>query len=313
MACYHPLKGFHSKSQNANGKRPLVFDKTQSLTGIPVTVKCGQCIGCRLDRSVAWAIRMTHEASQFDQNCFITLTYDNHNLPAYGSLHLPHFQKFIKRYRKEISPQKIRFFHCGEYGEITRRPHYHAIIFGHDFADRTPWAIRNGIPGYRSELLEHLWPHGQSECSDVTFESTAYVARYITKKITGPGADQVNPKTGLKPYEVLDEYGEIQAIVPEYTTMSRMPGIGNAWYKKFKSDLYPSDNIHIMTATRTREFGVPSYYDNQLQREDPALLEKLKRGRKLSLAKHAANNTPLRLFARESVKKRNALQLKRNL
>jgi len=313
MACYYPVTGYHSKNVNASGKRSLTFEKSQSFTGIPITIKCGQCIGCRLDRSIAWAIRMTHEASQYDQNCFLTLTYDDENLPAYGSLHLPDFQKFIKRYRKEVAPQKLRFFHCGEYGEITRRPHYHAIIFGHDFADRYHHADRNGYPAYRSELLEHLWPHGQSELSDVTFESAAYVARYITKKITGKGTEIMDPETGLKPYEVLDIYGEIQPLVPEYTTMSRKPGIGANWYKKFKTDLYPSDNIHIITATRTREFGVPGYYDNQLERENPQLLEKLKRRRKVSLAKHSANNTPSRLFARNEVKKRNASKLLRTL
>ncbi len=313
MACFKPLKGYHSNSQNANGKRPLVFDRAKSLTGIPVTVKCGQCIGCRLDRSLVWAIRMVHEASHYDLNNFLTLTYDDENLPAYGSLHLPHFQKFLKRYRKEVAPLKIRFFHCGEYGEITRRPHYHAIIFGHDFADKYLWATRNGINAYRSDLLEHLWPHGQSETSDLTFESAAYVARYVTKKITGPGKEIINPVTGLKPYEILDQYGEIRPIDAEYNTMSRRPGIGYNWYQSYKSDLYPSDNVHIMTANNTREFAVPSYYDNQLQLENPALLEKLKRNRRTSLAKHSANNTPLRLLVRETVKTRNASKLVRNL
>ncbi|MEO5355656.1 MAG: hypothetical protein H7835_21005, partial [Magnetococcus sp. XQGC-1] len=89
----------------------------------------GQCVGCRLERSRQWAIRVMHEASQHEHNCFITLTYNDDNLPANGSLNYRHFQNFMKRLRKYYVEFTVRFYMCGEYGENFARPHYHACIF----------------------------------------------------------------------------------------------------------------------------------------------------------------------------------------
>ena len=128
MACFKPLKGYRSPS----GK--ITFDRKNS-TGQLAEAPCGQCLGCRLDYAQEWAIRCMHEAEMQDNNSFITLTYDDQNLPRHGSLDKTHFQKFMKRMREHLSPLKIRFYHCGEYGEKYTRPHYHSLIFGYDFPD----------------------------------------------------------------------------------------------------------------------------------------------------------------------------------
>ena len=117
MPCYTPLDAYEitgRELQKQNGKRTIVFKRPQFTTYKSIQVPCGQCIGCRLLRSVTWASRCMHEASLHDHNCFITLTYDESNLPEDHSLQKDHFQKFLKRFRKAIFPTKIRYFMCGE-------------------------------------------------------------------------------------------------------------------------------------------------------------------------------------------------------
>ena len=117
----------------------------------------------------------------YDDNCFITLTYSNQHIPADGSLDVRVFQKFMKRLRKRFG-DGIRFYHCGEYGSLLGRPHYHACLFNFDFPDKYLWKENNGQKLYRSPSLEELWPYGYSSIGTVTFESAAYVARYILKR-----------------------------------------------------------------------------------------------------------------------------------
>jgi len=102
-------------------------------------------------------------------NIFITLTYSDEHLPSDNSLHLEHFQNFMKRLRKKYG-ENIRFYHCGEYGEQTQRPHYHACIFNFDFEDKKIWRRANGNNLYNSESLSKLWPFGYAVIGEVTFQ-----------------------------------------------------------------------------------------------------------------------------------------------
>lgn len=240
MSCYHPLD-------------PSKF-RIHKLTKPGMLVPCGQCLGCRLERSRQWAVRCMHEASLYERNCFVTLTYNQDHLPLSGSLDLSHFQLFMKRLRKKFGAG-IRFYHCGEYGENLGRPHYHALLFNHDFEDKKYFSERNGHKVYTSGLLSDLWNMGHSVIGDVTFDSAAYVARYCMKKVTG------------EKKEVW--YGPLK---PEYTTMSRRPGIGTGWYRKFRSDVYPHDRIFV-NGGETRP---PRFYDGLLEKEDPTLLSMIK-------------------------------------
>jgi len=98
MACFHPLQAY----QLDTGE--IQFH--DSGRGHPLELPCGQCIGCRLERSRQWAIRCVHEASMHENNCFITLTYAPEYLPPDGGLIKSDFQKFIKRLRKSIFKKK---------------------------------------------------------------------------------------------------------------------------------------------------------------------------------------------------------------
>lgn len=142
MPCYYPNTAY----KTADGS--IVFNELKRNGPIikTLTLACGQCHGCRLERSRAWAMRCVHETNLYKRNCFITLTYDDDNLPYRNQLTQRDFQLFMKRLRKHCEPTQIRFFMGGEYGgtnPVTKRidggkyrPHYHAIIFNWDFEDR---------------------------------------------------------------------------------------------------------------------------------------------------------------------------------
>ena len=281
------MQGYRSR---ADGKT-IVFNPTHGWVDRPLTIPCGQCVGCRLERSRQWAVRCVHEASLHEDNCFITLTYNNESLPEDGSLNKKHFQDFMKRLRKKYKNKKIRYYHCGEYGDKNFRPHYHAIIFGLEFDDQKLFTVNNGEKLYTSEKLEKLWPFGFSTIGTVTFESAAYVARYVMKKVNG--------KNAKDHYERIDpDTGEIYNLVPEYNTMSRRPGIASGWFDKYKDDVYPSDNIHL----RDKTFRPPKFYDKMYEHLMPNEMEKIKKQRMINMQKHATDNTADRLAVKEQVK-----------
>lgn len=290
MPCYKPLKGWRSKEPNPSGKYSLTFKAREAWLENRLEIPCGQCIGCRLERSRRWAIRCVHEASLHEANSFVTLTYSPEFLPPDGSLNKRHFQLFMKRLRESISPQRVRYFHCGEYGESYGRPHYHACLFGYEPPDKKFLSSQNGNDLFTSEALDKLWELGKTFIGAVTFESAAYVARYIVKKITGPAAQRHYARLGLQ---------------PEYVTMSRRPGIAKPWYDKFKDDVYPRDYVVI----RGKQMSPPKYYEGLLEKEDPDAHRHLKRMK--AIKRNPSENTHERLRVREIVKQSSINQLKR--
>ncbi|AXL14709.1 replication initiator protein [Microviridae sp.] len=301
MVCYSPLQAYRGRDVNpATGKRQIVFNRSEGFADLPVELACGQCVGCRLERSRQWAVRCVHEASLHEENCFITLTY--REMPSNGSLNLRHWQLFMKKLRKRFG-SGIRFFHCGEYGSKNFRPHYHALLFNFDFPDKKLWQITKQKDRlYRSPALEQLWPYGYSSVGDVTFQSAAYVARYVMKKRNGDDAE--------KHYTFVDADGVIHDRKPEYVTMSRRPhGIGAKWLEQFKGDVYPSDFL-IINGKKVRP---PRYYDTRLELEDPIAFAAVKRKRLISGKDHASNNTPERRKVRERIQNTKLDMLKRSL
>ena len=247
MSCFKPLRGWYSKYVNDSGKRSIVFKESEALNPYRfLSIPCGQCIGCRLEKSRQWAIRCSLESQLYQNSYFLTLTYDDEHLPSTGSLVPEDLQKFLKKLRRYIeyhgSDKKIRFFACGEYGENFQRPHYHAIIYNLDIPDLKRFSTSfNGDIYYTSETINQIWKNGYVIIGQVTFESCAYVARYVTKKITGAQADE-----------------HYQGREPEFVRMSRRPGIGSAWLDKYKSDVYPHDFIVIRDGIKVKP---PKYFD----------------------------------------------------
>jgi len=304
VPCFYPQTAYTRRRPNADGKKPISFKWVSGVHNeIPITLPCGGCIGCRLERSKQWAIRCVNEASQHENNSFITLTYNEANLPRQdgpeghpGTLAKEHYQLFMKRLRRKYS-QEIRFFHCGEYGDEKGRPHYHACLFNHDFEDKKLWKIVRGNPLYVSEQLDERWGLGFCSVGALTYQSAAYVARYILKKVTG--------KLAPSHYEWADpETGEIFQRLPEYATMSK--GIGQSWIKKYKSDVYPGDFVVL----DGKKHKPPRYYDQQ-QEEDA--LEAIKESRSIRAMKQYSENQPARRKVRETVLQARLTGLKRKM
>lgn len=299
VPCYHPITAYRARQVGRGGKRLIVFDAARGVRKLQVP--CGQCIGCRLERSRQWALRCVHEASLYERNCFITLTYSDKFLPADGSLKLAHWQDFMKRLRARFSGERIRFFHCGEYGEELERPHYHACLFNFDFDDKRLHNIVNDHRLYTSDILSKTWGHGFGLIGAVTFESAAYVARYCLKKVTGAGA--------ADHYFRVNEQGECSPVEPEYTTMSRRPGIGRGWYERYKSEVARDDSV----IARGVEVKPPRFYDRIYEIEDPEGFARVKAARLVSQRRRAKDCIPARLAVRKVVKEAQLSMLKRGL
>lgn len=250
-------------------------------------------------------MRCMHEGQMHEHNCFLTLTYDQAHLPRDGSLDIGAWQNFAKRWRNKRGT--FRYFHCGEYGEQNGRPHYHAAIFGEDFkADRVlDKTTPAGFPLYTSQELTDLWTHGRAWIGELTFESAAYVARYIMKKVTGPNSSAHYEREGLQ------HEGEITELLPEYTTMSRRPGIGTTWFEKFHTDVYPSDEVII----NGKSAVPPSFYDKKLERTEPEThhLVVTRRKAKARKERRQKDQTEERLDVREQVKLAEIKHFTRNL
>jgi len=322
MPCFTPLQGY--KDIHTGG---ITFK--QAGTAQSMQVACGSCLGCRLDHSLMWAIRIVHESYlhlDHEGNCFVTLTYrdpdkctkqeylDGYFIPTNYSLRPNDVQKFIRALRKSEATKaekekrainKIRYFYCGEYGDENQRPHYHICLFNHQFNDQTLWKDDEGFYTYTSKELEKLWPWGFSTVQALNFETAAYCAKYSLKKITGEKAKEH--------YLRCDENGEAFWILPEYIRMStgrnKPCGLGAGFYEKFTDDIFPSDEIPVPGKGVIRK--VPRYYQNILQTNDPAMLEQIKKLRQIFHKAHKADFTPDRLRAKYACAR--AKQTKRKL
>lgn len=299
MPCFHPMPAVRM----VDGSVKFVSRNKKGVEGT-LELPCGQCIGCRLERSRQWAMRCLHESTLYENNCFITLTYDDSNLPAGGSLDYSDFQKFMKRLRKRVK-SPVRFYMGGEYGQNgTIRPHFHACLFGYDFFDKVYYKkTSSGEKIYTSKLLESLWPYGLSSVGNVTFESAAYIARYCVQKVTGDLAKAH--------YQVITDDGEVIDRVPEFNHMSLKPGIGSRWLEKFQTDVYPRDYV-VINGVKTKP---PKYYDILFERVDPGTFSEIVAQRELDGYQQtlSGENSDSRLKVREQVQNARLSMLKRGL
>lgn len=271
MACFYPVSAWKARRLNESGKRSIVFSIRDGFQDMALQVPCGKCAGCKSDRAMTWAIRCHHEASLHDKNSFLTLTYAD----APPKLVKKDLQDFFKRLRHDFD---FRYFACGEYGETTRRPHYHALIFGQDFLhDKID--INNSL--YTSPSLSETWKHGLISAGAVTMSSCCYVAGYVHKKI---GDDDT------------------------FTLMSRRPGIGKDWLKKYGDDLRRTGTVTI----EGKELPVPLRY-MQWDEEQFADLKKARKKRFEEMTPEEKYKRQLMLPAKEAHQKAQIAQRSKKL
>lgn len=282
MACFKPIVAW----KPADGG-PLVFSEKKNHREIKIA--CGQCIGCRIRKREAWALRCYCESKMHAHNQFATLTYDDDNLPADGSLNYRHFQLFMHKMRKKFGA--FRFFMCGEYGENTERPHYHALFFGLDVPDLAKCnSVYSSHDIFESPTVTKLWGRGGVSFGTVTYASARYCAVYTTKKITGPIADEH--------YERVSRVtGEICHVTPEFAHMSLKPGIGMPWLEKYWGDLYLRGNNGLPVDGKIKP--IPRYFDLMMEKIAPDVLDQHSYRRYLDAVAKYEDNTLDRLAVRE--------------
>lgn len=272
---------------------------------------CGKCVGCKSDRATQWARRCTHESKTWDWNIFITLTYDEENLPPQGFLQPRDLTLFWKRLRKNANGhqrdphrnvrltkrgteskqqhQPIRYFACGEYGEQNGRPHYHAAIFNlavHD-AQHTGFDDR-GEPVYTSDFLSKTWGKGRIEFGQFTADGAAYIAQYQMKK---QARDLANAERNLR------QTGRLNGKPEPFLRMST--GIGRDWFDQWHTDLQ-----HGYLTTNGFKSAIPRYYKERMKQRHQDEYETMElRREKHRLKNHTDRNSPERLAAAEYIHK----------
>ena len=345
MVCLSPLKGYEDAFTGG-----ITFKKTVE-SFVPMDVACGQCLGCRLDYGLMWSVRIGHEASLYRSlggSCMVTLTYRDRrecsleqlrkqkHVPDDWSLHLSHFQNFMKRLRK-TTRRKLRYFHVGEYGRKCRhgydvemekcvhgcrlgRPHYHACLFNEDFSDDlVPYGSDFGEMRFTSPRLAETWGFGFVDVSDLNFTTAAYVARYILKKVNGVRA--------WDHYYATDLDGKAIQLQREYATMSRggiceecgerscknaPGGIGKKWFELYKGDVFPADEVPVLGKGVLKK--VPRFYEELFKIERPLKLEEIKEIRKKYKKENPREFEPDRLEAKfKCMKARLELRTRRRL
>lgn len=218
--------------------------KDGSRFGLDLKVPCGQCMACRIAKRREWTIRMVHEMDTcHGVGTFLTLTYAEDP----GNLNKTHAQEFIRQLREYFPDRKVKYYMCGEYGEVYFRPHYHFILFGISNSDLLPYKIGRHK---KSKVVDKLWKYGFNEISNAEWESIQYVAAYVEKKLKGEKGTE--------------EYG---FRLPPFSLMSK--GIGLEWLKK--NEKYVRDNLGI--TYRGKEVGIPRYYKKKLGLDSDVLFE----------------------------------------
>ena len=278
MACYQPIRAF----QRDPGGRVILLP-ARGPRGEPSNLElpCGKCLGCQQTRANHWAERCKHHASQYLNNSFLTLTYNDYWQPDDRNVQPRDLQLFLKRLRKRLhrvlagqtqqkpprdprnlilsDPRRpLRYFACGEYGETTGRPHYHLLLFNADFAGQQIGASH----GNQLRINDHIaacWTdprtgssYGNHTVGTATAGAVAgYIAKYVLKShrynsLNNPICDR-------------DGVANPNWIRPPFVRMSK--GIGNEWLTKYHSDLARG----YYTDGHGRKQAIPRYYKRKLK------------------------------------------------
>lgn len=200
------------------------------------TVNCGKCLECLKGQTTEWALRICLEAKQWQDNCCITLTYDNDHVNSDYLLCRKDIQLFIKSLRKALEPVKIRYFYSGEYGEKRGRPHFHVIFFNYKPDDLVFAFRKHGHDYFRSPTIKQLWKRGEICVGHLDFETAFYCAKYLQK------------------------YAGCEKEVKPFVGMSLKPGIG---YKAITDDMVKDGRLYY----DGKVYPIPRYFQKVLEKK----------------------------------------------
>lgn len=243
--CLNPFRANQTTIVSRETGLPDSFGTPKANHEGTLSLPCGTCHECLTKRSQEWATRAAHEMSIHKENCFVTLTYDNNNLPDIQNFSQKTlFKLFIKRLRKSLGDKKIKYIASHEYGGSTFRPHHHLIIFGWSPAKQI--YLKNtpaGYPIFRSTHLEKNWEHGYSSVAEANSQTAYYVASYALKG---------------KKHTYTQTDGEIITVKDSMTCSQ---GIGLT---------YANTNFQQLIDSKEH---LPRYYKKKLLEQNPSLHE----------------------------------------
>lgn len=215
---------------------------------------CGQCMPCRVSRRRIWTHRILLETSERKDNAFVTLTYSDENLPPGATLVPRDLQLFMKRLRKAFGG-KLRYYGVGEYGDQTERPHYHLALFGYPQCTKGMTATnRHGKCCQWCDLISEAWGKGRVFIGELNESTAAYVAQYVTKKLTSK-SDPL-----------------LKGRYPEFARMSNRPGIGGDFADEVASTLMTHgldktlEDVPISLRHGARELPLGQYMRKRIRR-----------------------------------------------
>lgn len=205
-----------------------------------IKLPCRKCIYCQQNYSIMWATRCVLEAeSTPNENCFITLTYDDDHIPPNGLLVKKDYQDFMKRLRKKYPDKIIRYFLSGEYGSENYRPHFHIMLFNYKPEDLVLFKEDGDSSMFSSKEIAELWGKGfHSVGITINIGTIKYIAKYMTKLRVLP----------LKYKEA-----------PEFIQASTNPGIA---YSQYDIKHFLNNGIYINSMLHT----IPDYYKKLAER-----------------------------------------------
>lgn len=272
---------------NADGKTLCWSPKRYSKEYAPFQIPCGKCIACRLENARQTAVRCVHEASMYEKNSFVTLTYSEENLKS-TKLQYKDFQKFVKALRTHIQDEhlkrmypdvktrelrralhkernksneqnngndplhgthssRISIFCAGEYGDKKKRPHWHALIFN-----------------WRPSDLVHKYTNHRG---DKVFDS-ALLASLWTQGISEVGSVTFE-SAGYCARYASKKLSHGKDKTHDYEPISRRSSkyaIGKTWLEKNWRDVFTHGYIILPGGIKT---GVPRYYEKWLKKTHP--------------------------------------------
>lgn len=155
-----------------------------------VLYPCGKCPVCRMKyrKQLATRIYMEYSIEQPIDSYFITLTYDDQNIPVESGrqcFNKEHVLRFLDSLRHKLRSAgfSLRYFGTCEYGEKGYRPHYHFLLFlyGSPGTSKFKYSPRRFEHQFRDDYIKPLWHYGFVYDGRVSIKSTMYCTCYALK------------------------------------------------------------------------------------------------------------------------------------
>ena len=199
-----------------------------------IMIPCGKCVACLTNRRNDWTLRLKEELKNSTSGHFVTLTYEEENLPFgqfVNTLDKRDLQLFIKRLRKHDKTNQIRYYAVGEYGTKTQRAHYHLLIFNLS----------------EVENIHKAWKLGHIKVSQINGKCIHYVTKYHVNKTDYPYGSQrpfalmsKNPAIGSGYIKKQRDYHE---GYPQRAFYTEIGGVKKRLPRYFKTKLYSKEEL----------------------------------------------------------------------